>query len=542
MAEVIKPVTCKCKYVYVILGFDCQQDTDWFQWNARWFNASFEIGGYRNLHLAGVFCHPSLVTTTTTIITKRVCINPSKDDPFATQITKTVTDVLAKDPLCDNVLLIGFSYGGLIASIVGGVIAGNKDIKDKLRVVTLGSIYTPTIASFDILHIINYGDIAFSCNGLPMRPDTTHEYYDKERQVLYTVPTITNIASAGMSPFKSKAWKIHNDYFKYIYDQYDPRIKFHFDFLIRFANDLPFIDPMRSRLNQPFIVDPMPHRFSNSNSNNEEAREIKKQQAELLVNLPKLPSSLWFGRNTHKKSYYRTIKPLVIQKLANKLSENNVDNVRIQGYLQMPEFLEFLINLLRFLRKYHDIDESIDDNAAAEIANAFFLEGAFTVKVNGSPLLVDPVSKLISLIKDRLLTIADTILKRDPAILKPAILQIIVDYVIDLLTMLTTWRTRWPIDKFSFKKADIDKLEAIYAVLYLKQRNNLQTAIHKFTEAMTKTTSHNVVTDRRNSNINTISPKPNDLNKLRGTAPWIANFGGSRRKLHKRKRKTQKRR
>ena len=537
MAAVLPPAKC----IYFIMGHGCDISSK-KGWHKIFTDTiQYDYAKYAGTVFTKVFC-PPFIRATYNITEKRLCELPSKDKPFVNTVYKEINDDLTSG-VCTTALIIGFSHGGLIASMVAGMFAGNPDMKDRVRVITLGSIYTPVISGFDILHIMYYGDVAFSCNRLKPPVDKSSNYYDPATQVFY------------MQSTKKKQWDIHNDYFKtYILsDKYI--IRFCYDFLIPFFEGIPFIgkiDPIKDRTFSNNEEELFPDSTPPSNSldptlstnpaNNAGAKEAKRQQAALLVNLPKLPSSLWFGRNTHKKSYYRTIKPVVVQKLAVKLSENNVDNVRIQSYLQMPEFLEFLINLLRYLRKYHDIDKLIDEKAAAEIADAFFLEGAFTIQANGSHVFVDSVSKLISFIKDRLINIADTIIKRDSEILKPAILQITVDYVIDLLTMLTEWRNRWSIDTYSFKTTDINKLKAIYGVLDLKQRANLETAIHKFTEAMTKPMSHNAVTDRRNSNINAISPKPSELTQLQARAPWIANFGGSRRKIHKRKRKTHKRR
>lgn len=503
------------KYVYLILGFNCQQDKEWETfWTATFTETLRCYSEFFNcpISINGVFCHPSFMTASYQVAKKVVCQYPSTTNSFAKEIETKIIHTLTIENNCEA-LIIGQSYGGMIASLVGGSIAGMSDLRDRVRIVTIGSIYTPIIANLDILHIMNHGDIAFRCNGLSIRSDTSTQYYDKERQVLYTVPTLTTFKRAGWwNPFTTKAWQIHDNYYT-IYKQTGDPVSYFIIYNLDFIKQFIF--------NEPFIVETMPsptsrnRKFSNSEENetdadvinstpppnsvpaltsnsaiNAGAAEAKKQQATHLVNIPRLPTSRMFGINTHKGSYFRSIKPLVIEKLTQKLIDApKVDNISLDTYIRSPEFLQFLIILLRYYRKYHDVDKTIDEEAAEEIAKAFFLNGAFTS--NSSP---DIFGFFVKSIKDRLVERATKVIKRNSTIIQAPILQITVDYVIDLLTMLTEWRNRLEVTNFTsaFTQTDISTLRGFTGALDSKQALRMTRAINTFGDAMKTPMHHNV--------------------------------------------------
>ena len=202
-----------------------------------------KLSTYNNICVRTIFCNS--LTSTLYGIAKQVCYGPlNENDDFIENIYDEIYNSL-DSKTCDEILLVGHSYGGMVASVVAK--KANKDSsldKSKLKIVTLGSIYIPLVHEVDkinIFHIINKCDVAYKCNGISTPTNNDEKFYDKDHNIYWIQSKVCELPKSKSWGIGSRnEWNIHNDYIDVYYIDKDTIGAYIKHFIMDyFAMDLP---------------------------------------------------------------------------------------------------------------------------------------------------------------------------------------------------------------------------------------------------------------------------------------------------------------
>lgn len=140
--------------------------------------------------------------------------------PVVTKYVESVLCTVKREiSVCGNVLLMGTSYGGLVTGIVSERLKDDPRARERLRVWTFGSMYTPT-GFGDVMHFVFTGDEqCMRTNGLraPAEEVSAVETarFDPDTKVMWLYTYMApDHRSAWYDPFKMNATstKIHKAY------------------------------------------------------------------------------------------------------------------------------------------------------------------------------------------------------------------------------------------------------------------------------------------------------------------------------------------
>jgi hypothetical protein len=168
-------------HVFYIVGLGCDP-------NAQKSTASFHYE-----------CNASLSSTLETIA-KTVCyMKPNKKDKFIIKNAMQVGKLLDDN---SQVLLLGHSYGGAVATVIADILNSHPAVHN-LQVATFGSIFTidpATIPNIKIRQFMKLKDVALNCNKLQEPSFSDYTYEDTRQHITW----IRNKYEKG--------WDNHNSY------------------------------------------------------------------------------------------------------------------------------------------------------------------------------------------------------------------------------------------------------------------------------------------------------------------------------------------
>jgi hypothetical protein len=157
----------KIKVIY-IAGYGCESIGDanntkyekWFKWHInQYFKA---IGDFDTFEY---MCNENKLSIAYDIFKTYCMLPPTKSDFINSILEKIRHYIKAKS----HVILLGHSYGGLIASMVAQVLSRDnlEIIRDNLTIITFGSIFVPSneeTNNINITHFMYKNDLALQCN------------------------------------------------------------------------------------------------------------------------------------------------------------------------------------------------------------------------------------------------------------------------------------------------------------------------------------------------------------------------------------------
>jgi hypothetical protein len=191
-------------YVFIVLGLGCKLS------DAIQLEFDIYANYNKDVSIKKVYakCNKELSNILKDIAKTACYMKPNTNTPFINNIVEEITPLLLSK---QKVLLIGHSYGALVAGCVGEKLNTllSKDLLKNLSIATFGSIYVSPnnkVSNINFKQYMMTNDIALKCNKLKS-PKFDSLYFNDSNQ---------NVTWIANDKAVAKRWDIHNSYQDYI--------------------------------------------------------------------------------------------------------------------------------------------------------------------------------------------------------------------------------------------------------------------------------------------------------------------------------------